>query len=509
MDSLNISPSIPQFTILKDQTAASSLDRKANSIQQGRKMTRLALDGVDSRFHVAAKVINKSNFLDRLKGQFYRAHHYVKLETSDKQVILVHVDSVASRLHLKKEDVLKAAKKGELRSLIANGMQNASSILANYEKITSQYKFNEKNELVSQESPMPAGLTSKLLMKVIRTALTTELEYTKKGAHEITIKETHTFIAQLENQNLELAYISQILGNGSYGTAYSFLQLNQAAEQVLKIALPDPEAEKDLKNEYHVLQQIHANGKQWGLQLPPTKYLVMSEGIIEEGTTFLGMQRVGYSGVKYQSNYGEYCLQNTANSDNLNNYLMDFHQLLFGLQYLDKFNLLHSDIKPQNILVKKEGQVQLTHIADMGGARYASQTAPNTEIYTSVRTPPYIFEEDFSQSRLLSFNEQEKDALIQLEKKCDTFAMGCVLYSALTGMHPYNLGDNGHPIPGSFAPLQMDWLPQDMKDLIAQMLDEDPEKRPSGSEAFQRLDAFIQKNNPELHEQILDAFKNY
>lgn len=111
-------------------------------------------------------------------------------------------------------------------------------------------------------------------------------------------------------------------------------------------------------------------------------------------------------------------------------------QVALGLQHAFENGMVHRDIKPQNLMVTRKGQIK---ILDFGLARFASeQEAPLTGETTQANagltmagsvlgTPDYIAP------------EQVRDAR-QADIRADLYSLGCTLYFLLTGQVPFPKG---------------------------------------------------------------------
>jgi serine/threonine protein kinase/putative intracellular protease/amidase len=105
-------------------------------------------------------------------------------------------------------------------------------------------------------------------------------------------------------------------------------------------------------------------------------------------------------------------------------------QALMGLQHAHDTGLVHRDLKPQNIMVTRKGQVK---VLDFGLARLAEEAArpsgarPLTSVGTVVGTPDYIAPEQVSNSHTVDI-------------RADIYSLGCTLYFLLTGRPPFPEG---------------------------------------------------------------------
>ena len=96
-----------------------------------------------------------------------------------------------------------------------------------------------------------------------------------------------------------------------------------------------------------------------------------------------------------------------------------------GLEAIHAAGTLHRDIKPQNILVGRHGQVKIT---DFGLALDPSGTAL-TQPGIAVGTPPYMAPEQLRGDRV--------------DPRADLFSFGCVLYEMLVDSPPYRMSEEG------------------------------------------------------------------
>ena len=95
-----------------------------------------------------------------------------------------------------------------------------------------------------------------------------------------------------------------------------------------------------------------------------------------------------------------------------------FIQISLGLAYIHSKNILHRDLKPMNIFMKKNNLIK---IGDMGVAKIL-QT--NTKAFTYIGTPYYLSPEVCEGKPYNS--------------KSDVWALGCILFELCTFQKPFN-----------------------------------------------------------------------
>jgi serine/threonine protein kinase len=154
-----------------------------------------------------------------------------------------------------------------------------------------------------------------------------------------------------------------------------------------------------------------------------------------------------------------------------------FHQLASGVQALHRAGMLHRDLKPANVLVEN-GKVRILDFGLVGLLR--GDDVKLTEAGAVFGTPEYM--------------APEQARGTELTEATDWYAVGAMLYEALTGTLACGKGSPFQIIMRKFeagqilAPRQLDpALPEDLSELCMALLEQDPVKRPRGSEVVARL----------------------
>lgn len=156
-----------------------------------------------------------------------------------------------------------------------------------------------------------------------------------------------------------------------------------------------------------------------------------------------------------------------------------FKQILSGLSYLHSKNIVHRDLKLENILISDKEYVEKTKeeyydikIIDFGNARIFDNNKTNKSI---VGSSYYIAPEVFKRSS---------------SKESDLWSAGVILYMLIVGSPPFD-GKNEKKIIGSiktgiYNKNNPKWInaSSEVKDLISKLLVYEPKKRLSANDAL-------------------------
>ncbi len=158
-------------------------------------------------------------------------------------------------------------------------------------------------------------------------------------------------------------------------------------------------------------------------------------------------------------------------------------QVTEALEHAHGLGIIHRDVKPQNIMVDRRGQVKLT---DLGLARASRGSSSETG---PIMGTPYYMAPELARDR-------------RCDKRSDLYSLGASLYHMVTGRVPFDGPDavaviNKHMNEPLVSPRKLDaGVPQAVSDLIELLMAKNPGLRPaSAAELRRKIDDLLERKD--------------
>lgn len=251
------------------------------------------------------------------------------------------------------------------------------------------------------------------------------------------------------------------LGHGGYGDVYAGFDGERGVEVAIKkLKLAGPESIYRFKQEFRAVEAIdHPNLVQLYELLQAGEDWVFTMELVT-GDDFTRFVRPG----------GELDLRRLRDA---------LRQLASGLSHLHAAGKLHLDVKPANVLVRRDGRLKLV---DFG-------LAADTEATRDDRTT------DRSAGTLEYMAPEQAQGLAR-SPAADWYPVGVMVYEALSGRLPFQGGplkvlvdkSRGEAPP---LPPEVHALAPDLAALAERLLVREPDHRPAGVEVCERLGAVL------------------
>ncbi|GAM22931.1 hypothetical protein SAMD00019534_061060 [Acytostelium subglobosum LB1] len=244
------------------------------------------------------------------------------------------------------------------------------------------------------------------------------------------------------------------IGKGSFGKAVLVRRRSDGLLLVLKqinIMEMAPRERNDAMNEVQVLSMLdHEN------------IIAYHDSFLVNGTLYIGMEYAN-AGDIHQEIKKRTIQKSYFTEDQIWTW---FTQICLAVQYMNSKNILHRDLKTQNIFLSNIDNRSVVKVGDMGIAKILNS---DTSFARTVIGTPYYLSPEICEDR-------------PYDHKSDIWSLGCVLYELATLKHAFNAGSlpalvlkilkgNYPPIPTMYS--------SDMRSLISFMLRTDPKQRPS------------------------------
>jgi serine/threonine-protein kinase len=265
---------------------------------------------------------------------------------------------------------------------------------------------------------------------------------------------------KMEGQEIGGCKIVAKIATGGMGTVYKALQVSMSRQVAIKCLAED--FAKDQQYVTRFVREARAAG-----ELNHTNLIHVHDVGVHHGVYYYIMEFVDGQSLDRVLRIKERLGPETVVEILL--------QSAKALSYAHGHDIIHRDIKPDNLMITKEGTVK---IADLGIAMKVDRTREATDAGLVLGTPNYMAP------------EQATDAALT-DRRSDVYALGSTVYHMLSGRPPYT-GKNALEIltnvvkrkPEPIEKLRPD-LPKHLLQIINKMMARDPERR------YQSMDELV------------------
>ena len=260
--------------------------------------------------------------------------------------------------------------------------------------------------------------------------------------------------------------IQGFIGGGAMGTVYR--ALDRELDEVIALKV----LKKELAGAHGILERFRREVK-LARRVTHKNVARMFDIGDDGGDRFLTMELIdGESLSRRLSRYGRLSFREVAALTK---------DICAGLAVAHEAGVLHRDLKPDNVIVAKDGRAVIT---DFGIARAVAGGDSQTAVGVFVGTPLYMAPE-------------QVEGIAELDARADLYALGAMMYELLTGEPAWQRPSlvavaaarllSPPPDPREKVPD----LPDDLRALVLHLMARQPDDRPkSAAEVVQALSAY-------------------
>ena len=205
------------------------------------------------------------------------------------------------------------------------------------------------------------------------------------------------------------------IGEGGFGLVFVAEQCEPVRRKVaLKLIKPGMDSKE-------IIARFEAERQALAYMEHPNIAHVLDAGTTETGRPYFVMELV--RGIPIT----EFCDENNLSGQQR---LELFIPVCQAIQHAHQKAIIHRDIKPSNVLVTMHDDKAVPKVIDFGLAKATQAELTTKTLYTQFRqfigTPAYMSPEQAHMSGL------------DIDTRCDVYALGVLLYELLTGATPFN-----------------------------------------------------------------------
>lgn len=247
----------------------------------------------------------------------------------------------------------------------------ASSNIAIYKEMFPN--FETPGEVLRHKNGREIGLTRQELTKITNRAFKILAPNQSKFLEWPHHSDQKFLITRGKNDKLIIGRKVRSLGSGSHGMVFLFDVVTEPELMVAKFA--DAMSVDNMKNEIHALQLLYQNRKESRLEgiqdAIHSTFCVKKKDLWDSEKEFF--YEFGYITTFYKEGAAEPLLAPIKKDAALS----VIRQVFTGLATAHRLNLLHDDIKIDNLLVRKEDDSWQICLADWGLAREIKDLTPH------------------------------------------------------------------------------------------------------------------------------------
>ncbi len=269
--------------------------------------------------------------------------------------------------------------------------------------------------------------------------------------------------------------VVSMIGGGGMGVVYRAVQERLQAPVAVKVIRQSFGQEEQIVARFE--REAHEIAKLRGVS--PNVVQVYDFGLDEEsGSYYITMELVSGEGVdRILRRRGALPEDDAARI---------IRQAATGLEAARQLGMVHRDVKPENLLLARDGVVKIT---DFGLAKRLGAGATMTASGQILGTPAYM-------------SPQQAEGM-EVDHRSDVYSLGATLFSLVTGGTPFKsdtpigmaLQHIRAPVPSAREIVAN--LSERMNGLIMRMMAKDPDARcQAAGEVVETLDAFLPPNSP-------------
>ena len=413
------------------------------------------------------KIITQNNLLEQQqlsKINFNETNSKINSQnpSNKRNQTLQFQQNPTEQNNVKKEIEDNYYRKGKHRKTVSEG----NIIFKTEDKLESKNICNNNTSITnnSNENNINSNIINNYQRRKIRSL--SLIQKKKMGSQifkeELKLKVTINTLIEENNCAPTKKYkIISKLGDGSYGVVYLAVNIitkqNIAMKKIKKVKENEID-DMEIKNEINILKKLdHPNiVKIIEFYSAPKAYYII--------TDFCSCGEL-YNQIKNQ--YSE------------NQLAVLFYQVLSGLYYLHSNNIVHRDLKLENILISEIEKDKVTNekyfwvkIIDFGTAKiFEKNKSEKAVVGSSYYIAPEVLHKHYNE-------------------KCDTWSVGVILYMLIVGRAPFD-GKTDEEIienieKGQFNSKHKKLLnsSEEVQDLVKKLLEVNVKKRLSSSEAL-------------------------